>query len=83
MPEPHAAPKLDVFGKMDAVRERLAVRSPLDPAHAAWMRKRLEAVLATLQNADLTYSIIFDADAGEHTPMMVERNAIVEALYGE
>jgi hypothetical protein len=44
------------------------------------------AVLATIQDAQVTYGII-DTDKPDIdmvvTPMMVERDAIVEALYGE
>lgn len=76
-----------VFEKMDAVKERVgAVRELIahwriaTPEDVLWFCTRIERVLTTIQDANVTYGII--GDDGSATPMMVERDAIVEALYG-
>lgn len=54
---------------------------PASPDDVMWLCDRVERVLTTMQNAEVTYGII--NDGGESvTPMMVERDALAEALGG-
>ena len=69
----------DVFQKM---RRVAALLDDVEDANRGelWTIERLRRVLAVIQDATVTYGIV--NDDGSHTPMMVERDAIVEALYG-
>ena len=77
----NGASQPDVFEKMRRVEANLDLVAQAN-AGELWAIERLRAVLATIQDAQVTYGIV--NDGGESmTPMMVERDALVEALYGE
>lgn len=76
-----SAPVTDVFEKLRLVSDRLR-RNEARLAEELWAVGRLKAVIETIQDATATYGIVNDAGDAT-TPMMVERDAIVEALYGE
>lgn len=71
----------NVFEKMRHVETRLAEIEEANRGEL-WTIERLRRVLAAIQDADVTYGIILGGGESA-TPMMVERDAIVEALYGD
>jgi hypothetical protein len=83
---------LSVFGeRLDRFERRLAdIRSraerpvvfPITNGDAIWLIERLEAVVATIKDSQATYGLI-DTSGPEPksvSPMMTERDRIVEAL---
>lgn len=59
----------------------LFVAIPASPDDVFWLCDRLDRVLATMQDATVTYGII-NGGGESVTPMMVERDALAEALDG-
>jgi len=80
-----------VFDRLERFERRLAdVRSraerpvvfPITNGDALWLVERLEAVVATIKDSQATYGLI-DTSGPEPksvSPMMTERDRIVEAL---
>lgn len=81
--------ELDVFAEMrDFERQLAAIRFeakrpivyPITRNDAMWLCDRLTAVLAAIQDGHVTYGYVGEGGANG-TPMHVERDAIVRALY--
>lgn len=82
-----------VFDRLARFERRLAdVRSraerpvvfPITNGDALWLVERLEAVVATIKDSQATYGLV-DTSGSEPrsvSPMMTERDKIVEALHG-
>ncbi len=82
-----------IFDRLSRFERRLAdVRSraerpvvfPITNGDALWLVERLEAVVATIKDSQATYGLI-DTSGPEPksvSPMMTERDKIVEALDG-